>query len=74
MEIVRSLNPDVVYMESCGSPHYWARKIEKICPKVKLISPQFVKPFLKSNKNDYFDAEAIVEVGTRANMRFVPIK
>ncbi len=39
-----------------------------------MISPQFVKPFLKSNKNDYLDAEAIVEAGTRANMRFVPIK
>ena len=74
LQTIEALNPQIVFMESCGSSHYWAREVEKLGPKVKLISPQFVKPFLKSNKNDYLDAEAIVEAGTRANMRFVPIK
>jgi transposase len=66
--------PTRVFLEACGSSNYWAREITSIGHEVKLISPQFVKPFLKSNKNDYLDAEAIVEAGTRENMRFVPIK
>lgn len=63
-----------VFMEACGSSHYWGRQISALGHDVKLIAPQFVKPFLKSNKNDYLDAEATAEAGTRQNMRFVPIK
>ena len=61
-------------MEACGSAHYWARKLEKLGHSVKLMAPQFVKPYVKTNKNDAADAEAICEAVTRPNMRFVPIK
>jgi transposase len=63
-----------VAMEACGGSHYWARAIGKLSHEVKLISPQFVKPYVKGNKNDYNDAEAICEAAGRANMRFVTIK
>ena len=52
----------------------WARKIERLGHRVKLMSPRFVKPYRKSDKNDANDAEAICEAVTRASMRFVPIK
>jgi transposase len=61
-------------MEACGGASYWAREITKLEHIVKLMSPQFVKPYVKTNKNDQADAEAICEVVTRPNMRFVPIK
>ena len=61
-------------MEACGSAHYWARKLEKLGHSVKLMAPQFVKPYVKTNKNDAADAEAICEALSRPNMRFVPIK
>ena len=61
-------------MEACGSAHYWARKLERLGHSVKLMAPQFVKPYVKTNKNDAADAEAICEAVTRPNMRFVPIK
>ncbi len=61
-------------MEACSSAHYWARAIEKLGHRVKLISPQFVVPYRKGNKNDPSDAEAICEAVTRPSMRFVPIK
>lgn len=64
----------LIGMEACGGAHYWAREFEKMGHTVKLISPQFVKPYVKSNKNDEADAEAIAEAVTRPNMRFVPIK
>lgn len=64
----------LIGMEACGGSHYWAREFEKMGHTVKLISPQFVKPYVKSNKNDAADAEAIAEAVTRPNMRFVPIK
>ena len=60
-------------MEACSSSHYWAREFEKIGHTVRLMSPQFVKPYVKTNKNDIRDAEAICEVVTRPMMRFVPI-
>lgn len=63
-----------IVMESCGGANYWARKFSKMGHHVKLISPQFVKPFVKTNKNDANDAEAIVEAASRASMNFVPIK
>jgi len=61
-------------MEACGSAHYWARKLEKLGHSVKLMAPQFVKPYVKTNRNDAADAEAICEAVSRPNMRFVPIK
>lgn len=61
-------------MEACGSSHYWARKLSEFEHTVKLMSPQFVKPYVKTNKHDMADAEAICEAVSRPNMRFVPIK
>ena len=61
-------------MESCGGAHHWARKLQGLGLKVKLIPPQFVKPYVKSNKNDANDAEAICEALGRPSMRFVAVK
>jgi transposase len=61
-------------MEACGSAHYWARKLQALGHTVQLIAPQYVKPFVKRNKNDAADAEAICEAVTRPNMPAVPIK
>lgn len=61
-------------MEACGSAHYWANKLQGLGHTVKLMAPQFVKPYVKTNKNDAADAEAICEAVTRPTMRFVPIK
>ncbi len=69
-----NLPPCLVGMEACGSAHYWARKLSELGHTVKLMAPQFVKPYVKSNKNDAADAEAICEAVTRPNMRFVPVK
>jgi len=68
------LAPCLIGMEACGSAHYWARKLGAMGHSVKLMAPQFVKPYVKSNKNDAADAEAICEAVSRPNMRFVPIK
>ena len=69
-----NLQPCLIGMEACGSAHYWARKLMEYGHTVKLMAPQFVKPYVKSNKNDARDAEAICEAVARPNMRFVPIK
>lgn len=69
-----NLPPCLIGMEACGSAHYWARKLEVLGHSVRLMAPQFVKPYVKSNKNDARDAEAICEAVSRPNMRFVPIK
>ena len=61
-------------MEACGGAHHWARELQKLGYKVKLIAPQFVKPYVKSNKHDAADAEAICEAMARPGMRFVPVK
>ena len=61
----------IVALESCGGSSYWARELEKLGFKVRLISSQFVKPFVKSQKNDAIDAEAICEAALRPQMRFV---
>jgi transposase len=68
------LEPCVVGMEACGSSHYWGRELTKLGHTVRLIAPQFVRPYVKSNKTDAADAEAICEAVTRPHMRFVPIK
>jgi transposase len=64
----------LIGMEACGSAHHWARKLQGFGHTVKLMAPQFVKPYVKTNKNDAADAEAICEAVSRPNMRFVPIK
>lgn len=64
----------VISMEACGGVHHWARLLQAHGYTVKLIAPQFVKPYVKSNKNDANDAEAIYEAMSRPNMRFVPVK
>lgn len=64
----------VIGLEACGGAHYWRRVFEQFGHKVKMIAPQFVKPFVKSNKNDSVDAEAICEAIQRPSMRFVPAK
>ena len=64
----------LIGMEACGSAHHWARKLQGLGHTVKLMAPQFVKPYVKTNKNDVADAEAICEAVSRPNMRFVPIK
>jgi transposase len=61
-------------MEACGGAHHWARQLQAQGYSVKLIAPQFVKPYVKSNKNDANDAEAICEAMSRPHMRFVPVK
>jgi hypothetical protein len=68
------LPPCLIGMEACGGAHFWARKLTELRHTVKLIAPQFVKPYVKTNKNDVADAEAICEAVGRPNMRFVPIK
>ena len=64
----------VVGLEACGGAHYWARRLTAAGHAVRLIAPQFVKPFVKSNKNDANDAEAICEAAGRPSMRFVSAK
>ena len=64
----------LVGMEACGGAHYWAGQLDGFGHTVKLIAPQIVKPYVKTNKNDAADAEAICEAVARPNMRFVPVK
>jgi hypothetical protein len=64
----------IVAMEACSSAHYWAREIGKFGHTVRLIPPQYVKPFVKRQKNDEADAEAICEAAQRPTMRFVAVK
>lgn len=68
------LEPCLIGLEACSSAHHWARQLETLGHTVKLMAPQFVKPYVKTNKNDAADAEAICEAVSRPNMRFVPIK
>jgi len=72
--LLANLPPCVIGMEACGSAHHWARKLQGFGHTVRLMAPQFVKPYVKTNKNDAADAEAICEAVGRPNMRFVPIK
>src|SRR5438105_2288949 len=64
----------LIGVEACSSAHHWARKLQALGHTVRLMAPQFVKPYVKSNKNDAADAEAICEAVSRPSMRFVPIK
>ena len=73
LPFMRQLQPCLVGVEACGGAHYWARG-GQIGHEVRLMSPQFVRPYVKSNKNDAKDAEAICEAVGRPSMRFVAIK
>lgn len=61
-------------IEACGSAHHWARELVRLGHEVRLIPPSYVKPYVKHQKNDMADAEAICEAVTRPAMRFVPVK
>lgn len=74
LEFFIKLGPCLIGMEACASAYYWARKLQAQGHTVKLMAPQYVKPYVKTNKNDAADAEAICEAVGRPNMRFVPIK
>ncbi len=68
------LSPCLIGMEACAGAHHWAREIDKLGHDVKLMSPHFVTPYRKSQKNDSNDADAICEAVGRPSMRFVPVK
>jgi transposase len=68
------LEPCIIGIEACGSSHYWARELTRLGHSVRIIAPQFVKPYLKGNKNDANDAEAICEAISRPGMRYVALK
>ena len=70
----QKLPPCLVGIEACASSHYWSRELQALGHTVRLMPPTYVKPYVKRQKNDMADAEAICEAVTRANMRFVPTK
>jgi transposase len=70
----RKLPPTIVALEACGSSHYWARQLAALGHTVRLVPPQYVKPYVKRGKNDRNDAEAICEAAGRPGMHFVPAK
>jgi transposase len=72
--IIAKLHMVLIGIEDCGGAHDWARRFRAYGHEVKLMAPQYVKPYVKSSKNDSRDAEAIAEAVTRPTMRFVPIK
>jgi transposase len=74
MPVMAQLPPVRIGMEACGGAHDWARRFREHGHEVKRMAPQFVKPYVKSNKNDSRDAEAIAEAVTRPTMRCVPTK
>ena len=69
-----NLTPCTVVMEACGGAHFMAQQVAKLGHTPKLIAPHLVRPYVKSNKNDFADAEAICEAASRPTMRFVPAK
>ncbi|WP_104020531.1 IS110 family transposase [Roseovarius nitratireducens] len=74
LKFLSKLSPCVVAMEACASAHHWGRMIANLGHDVKLIPPAYVKPFVKRQKNDMADAEAIAEAASRPTMRFVAVK
>lgn len=68
------LSPCLIGLEACASAHYWARELQALGHAVRLIPPQYVKPYVKTNKNDASDAEAICEALTRPTMRYAAVK
>jgi transposase len=74
LEFFANLEPTKVGLEACGAAHHWARELGRLGHQVVLLPPQYVKPYVKRNKNDAADAEAICEAMSRPTMRFVPVK
>ena len=74
VKFLPKLEPCLIGIEACATSHYWAREIAALGHDVKMIPPAYVKPYVKRQKNDAADAEAICEAVTRPNMRFVPVK
>lgn len=74
LKLFAGIEPALVGIEACHTGHYWAREIAALGHEVRLMPPQFVKPYVKSQKNDAADAEAICEAVQRPTMRFVPVK
>ena len=74
LSFFEKLPPCLVGIEACASSHYWSRELRALGHTVQLMPPAYVKPYVKRQKNDSTDAEAICEAVTRPNMRFVPIK
>ena len=74
LDVLSRLEPCLIGMEACPTSHFWAREIAALGHEVRLIPPAYVKPYVKRQKNDAADAEAICEAVTRPNMRFVPVK
>ena len=74
LEFFARLEPCLVGMEACASAHYWGRKLAALGHRVRLIAPKYVKAYVKTNKNDARDAEAICEALLRPSMRFVALK
>lgn len=74
IEFMANLKPCLVGIEACGGSHHLARQLKGLGHDVRIMAPQFVKPYVKSNKSDKLDAEAICEAVQRPNMRFVPMK
>jgi transposase len=74
IEFIATLPVCTIGIEACIGAHYWARQFNKMGHTVKMMAPQFVKPYVKSNKNDRNDAAGIAEAATRPTMKFVPIK
>jgi transposase len=70
----QKLPPCLVGIEACASSHHWSRELQALGHTVRLMPPAYVKPYVKRQKNDTTDAEAICEAVTRPNMRFVPTK
>ena len=70
----RKLPPCLIGIEACASSHHWSRELQALGHTVRLMPPAYVKPYVKRQKNDAADAEAICEAVTRATMRFVPKK
>lgn len=74
LQFISVHEPTLIAMEACCSAHWLARKCQEYGHQVKLIPPQYVKPYMKSHKNDFIDADAIAEAATRPRMRFVSPK
>lgn len=74
LKFFAQVEPTLVGMEACGGAHYWAPELSKLGHTAKLILPQYVKPYVKMNKNDANDAAGVCEALSRPQMRFVPVK
>lgn len=74
IQVLSTLDMTTIAMEACSGSHWLARKCQEFGHKVKLIPPQYVKPYVKTNKNDFIDADAIAEAAARPTMRFVSVK